>query len=329
MKIYDLMSPKEEYYKVLKQREIDGIAFYEKYHKDFVLTNCPACGEGGINSFEKYGFEHKTCKNCKTLFVSPRPTDEILSIYYNEYSAPKMWTELLLKTDVQRKAMQYLPRVEMIINRIRNLGINKMERVVDLGAGSGAFSICLQKSGFFDEVIAIDLSEECVKACQSQGLKTILGSVENIEDESIDLICMNDLFEHLFDCSKMLSGCFRALKKNGFISIATPNGEGFDFKIMKKNTVNITPPEHLNYFNPISMEISLSKAGFMPILVETPGKLDVEIVLREKFSGFSLSERNEYINYLLEQEEQVINNFQEFLSKNKLSSHMFAMAQKK
>jgi SAM-dependent methyltransferase len=139
---------------------------------------------------------------------------------------------------------------------------------------------------------------------------------------------MNDLIEHVYDPQSLLEECYRSLKPRGYISIATPNGEGFDFKIIKEKTKNITPPEHLNYFNPYSIDLLLKKVGFIPISIETPGILDVDIVRKERDSGFPLTDKNEYINLILSQDKTIIDNFQKFIANNKLSSHMLVIAQK-
>jgi 2-polyprenyl-3-methyl-5-hydroxy-6-metoxy-1,4-benzoquinol methylase len=239
-----------------------------------------------------------------------------------------MWTDLLLKSDTERKIIQYAPRVEKIVSSIKDQGRRSGGVALDLGAGSGAFSVCLKSTGFFNEVIALDLSEDCVTACTNRDLKTLKGTITDLDDGSIDLICMNDLIEHLFDPFSFLKECYRVLRDSGYISIATPNGEGFDFKILKDKTKNITPPEHLTYFNPYSLSLLLSKTRFSTVFVETPGKLDIEIILKEKKSGYPIRDENEYIDYLLEQDEEVLQNFQKFLSENRLSSHMLIMAQK-
>ena len=98
---------------------------------------------------------------------------------------------------------------------------------------------------------------------------------------------------------------------------------------MKDKTVNITPPEHIQYFNPDSLELILSRAGFHTIFLETPGKLDVQMVLKEKLKGFPIGKKNEYICCLLEQDEKTLSDFRVFLSQNRLSSHMLCLAQKK
>jgi UDP-glucose 4-epimerase len=115
------------------------------------------------------------------------------------------------------------------------------------------------------------------------------------------MMCMNDLIEHVFDPLSFLKQCRNALRPSGFISIATPNGEGFDFKILKDKTGNIAPPEHLTYFNPRSLEMVLKKAEFEIVVLETPGQLDVEIMLKEKLKGYPLAEKNAYIDFLLGQ----------------------------
>jgi 2-polyprenyl-3-methyl-5-hydroxy-6-metoxy-1,4-benzoquinol methylase len=328
MKRSDLMRPESSYEAVIKQREIDGNAFGIKYADAFVAVPCPACGQEGEAVFEKYHFQHRLCGGCKTLFCSPRPSEELLSIFYNDYLAPQMWTELLLQADVARKTLQYRPRVEKITSVIKDNGGYAGGVAVDVGAGSGAFSLCLKESGFFSEVIALDLSRFCVQACQKQGLKTHLGQVKELANSFADFICMNDLFEHVFDPLVLLKQCYAVLKPGGFVSIATPNGEGFDFKILKGKTGNITPPEHLTYFNPSSLSALFKKAGFETIYAQTPGKLDVEIILKAKTRGFSVKKNNEYLDFILEQEESVLENFQNFLAENKLSSHMLVIARK-
>jgi len=321
------MRPEKTYKDIIKQREIDGIAFYNKYNNDFVNVNCPACGNEGKLLFKKYGFEHKLCENCKTIFCSPRPSDKLLSIYYNQYESLKMWTRLLLETDLERKILQHEPRVNKIISVMRQDGENGGV-IVDIGAGSGAFSNCLKKSKFFTKVIALDLSEDCVKVCRKNGLDAICGTIWDLEDDSADIVCINDLIEHLFDPLNFLKKCYKILRDGGYISIATPNGEGFDFKILEDNTDNITPPEHLNYFNCFSIDLLLAKAGFKTICLETPGKLDVEIISNKRNKGYLINENNKYIDFLLDQNEETLDNFQKFLSENKLSSHMFIIGKK-
>lgn len=325
MSIIESFRPKDIYEKILLQREIDGKNFYKKFNHDFININCPVCGDSGNYVFNKWEYNHNQCKKCNTIYCNPRPNDDLLSLYYNEFEAPKMWTELLLATDKERKMLQYEPRIKKIISVMKN---KTMGKAVDVGAGSGAFSLALKKSEVFEDVIAVDLSEVCVKECKNQGLNAFHGSIKDLKNDFASLICMNDVIEHLFNPIDFLKDCYRALKVGGYISIATPNGQGFDFKILKDKTKNITPPEHLTYFNPYSLKLLLENIGFKNVAVSTPGILDVEIIHKETQNGCSLNENNEWLGFLFEQNEEILKNFQLFLAENQLSSHMLVIAEK-
>ena len=328
MKTIELMRPPELYARILRQREADGKSFFKRQHADFVEVACPACGRQGKVVFKKYGFVHKRCAHCATLYCSPRPPDRLLERYYRDYQAAKMWTELLLKADAQRKALQYAPRVQQIVSVMKKSGLRRASLAVDFGAGTGAFLICLKKTGFFKEVMAMDNSPECLSACQKSGLKCFSGRIEDIGGGTLDLVSTNDVIEHMYEPLSLLKACFRALKPGGFISIATPNGEGFDFKILKDKTGNITPPEHLNYFNPGSLSLVLKRCGFKVVFVDTCGKLDVDIIVKQREAGFPLKMANEYLDYLFGQDARILDDFQKFISRNGLSSHMLMLAKK-
>lgn len=321
------MRPRESYLEILALREKCGIDFFEKHHSRFVNVPCPVCSSQGVAAFEKYGYAHKKCETCSTIWCSERPTEELLGEYYAEWDAPKYWTRLLINTEVERKALQYAPRVEKIVSVHKAHG-GGTSRAADLGAGSGAFAKALLDSGFFNEVVAVDFSDDCVAACSKLGITAIKGSVQDISE--VDILTMNDLIEHVFDPISFIKSCHAALNDGGFIAIACPNGEGFDFSIMKEKTVNITPPEHLNYFNPFSMTRLLEENGFEVVSIETPGILDVQIVLRALKDGVIEMTDNLYLkNLILDGDEKTLEDFQGFLAANKLSSHMLAIARKK
>ena len=200
---------------------------------------------------------------------------------------------------------------------------------VDLGAGSGAFALSLKQTQFFSDVIAIDFDEDCCKTCESYGLNTMQGSVELIGDNTASLISMNDIVEHLFDPETFLTQCWEKLIHGGAISIACPNGEGFDYQIMKELTVNVTPPEPLNYFNPSSLTHLLEKTGFNVISVETPGILDVQIVKRAlQEDKIDMTDSQYLKDILLNGNDKSLSGLQDLLKSNLLSSHMVIVAVK-
>lgn len=325
----DRMRPIEGHNIALSLRKKCGEEFFQKHKVEFMDVVCPACGLEGKESFVKYGFHHKICRNCSTTWCSPRPTERLLVDYYSSSEATKYWTSLLIQTDNDRKALQYAPRVQHLVDILKNDHEFIPSLAVDLGAGSGAFALALSKTKYFRHILTVDFDEDCCNVCRKSGLEAKKGSIEVLDHNTASLITMNDIVEHLFDPKAVLIQCYEALEPNGYLSIACPNGEGFDFRIMKDSNVNITPPEHLNYFNPHSITLLLESIGFKVSSLETPGILDVQIVDRAfKLGQIQLNE-NEYIKSLiLNNDNNVLVSFQEFLRLNKLSSHMVAIAKK-
>jgi len=328
------MRPEEEHERSLLLREKSGTEFYNKYKSSLVDVPCPACGnKEGIQLYKKFGFDHKKCTNCSTFWCSPRPTEQLLSDYYTYSEATKYWTQFLIKTNNERKIIQYEPRVNHIINVLKAHTQPQQDATstiaVDMGAGSGAFALALKKTGYFSDVIAVDFDEDCCKTCESYGLNTKQGSINVIDDESVCLISMNDMIEHLFDPKTFLMQCRTKLVSGGALSIACPNGEGFDYQIMKDMAVNLTPPEHLNYFNTQSLSLLLENTGYKVVSVETPGMLDVQIVKRALQQNKIDMEDNKYLKYLLlNKHESILSSLQDFIKTNNLSSHMVLVAVK-
>lgn len=76
------MRPFDAHQKALQVREKCGIDFYQEHYHNFIDIPCPTCGSRGRDEFVKYGFRHKRCQECLTLFCSPRQTDTELLQYY-------------------------------------------------------------------------------------------------------------------------------------------------------------------------------------------------------------------------------------------------------
>ena len=325
------MRPIEMHNKALLLREKSGVEFYLNENKTFLEVDCPTClnKHNGKIIFTKYGFTHIECQKCSTLYVSPRPSEQKLFEYYDKYEAPNFWTQLLIETNNERKYLQHLPRVK-ILKQIINEDKNKKELFVDLGAGNGNFSKAIQEANIFNKVIATDISNDCIKSCQKLGLETKKCTIDEFLKSSIDCITFNDLMEHVFSPFEFLSTCFEKLREDGILMLSIPNGQGFDFKVLKDKTENITPPEHIQYFNPESIQILLEKIGFKIINISTPGILDVNIIERQiEEKNLNIKQDNEFLDFIFSTNNEKLNNsFQEFLQNNNLSSHMLVFAKK-
>src|SRR5215831_2468189 len=70
------------------------IAKLRKRVGEFVAVACPACGADDCDfAFEKFTFQFKECRRCETIYMSPRPTPEIMGAYYGDSENFKFWAK--------------------------------------------------------------------------------------------------------------------------------------------------------------------------------------------------------------------------------------------
>ena len=321
--------PKEIFKRFLQLAKEDIDTFFSD-KKDFVHVSCPACDKDkGDFQFEKNGFDYVSCNFCNTLYVNPRPKQEVISEYYTHSKSTKYWSEHFYKdTEEQRRKGIFRPRAEFIREFLNKKGIEALDVFMDIGAGYGSFLEEIRDFDLADEIIAIEPSEYLAEICKNKGFNVIplpLEKANKILKKKADCATSFELFEHLYAPKDFLIGVKNLLSKEGYFLFTTLNIDGFDLQVLWEKSDSISPPHHLNFFNLDSAEILLKRCGFEVISKSTPGKLDLDIVknnYREKDV-----ELNRFLKYLIEKtDDNVQTEFQTFLQKNKLSSHMHIIA---
>ena len=150
----------------------------------------------------------------------------------------------------------------------------------------------------------------------------------NFEDNSVDVVCSFEVIEHIFDPSSIFETCHRILRSGGLVIVTNPSGHGFDVVAAPQHSTTVDV-EHLNYYNPKSMRVMFERTGFEVVEVMTPGVLDAELLHKMFVSGEMKKEDNPFLyQILVEKWEETRDDFQEFLVKHNLSSHMWTIARK-
>lgn len=298
-------------------------------------VSCVSCGSNDTSfAFEKEGFLFRRC-SCRTLFISPRPAPERLAQFYSESKFISLFIkEVLEKTKEIRKEKIFIPRAKRLLRLLKKYQIGG-QIFIEVGGGNGLFLEILRKEGAnFNRFINIEASKDGYNLSKKRGIESIQAMIEDIDFEqkklSPDVIVSFELIEHIFDPENFLAKCYQALKRGGCFYLTTPNINGYDLLILEKESDNIGGPGHLNYFTPKSLSFLLKKVGFEVLEISTPGLLDVDIVYNKMCSGKKevVDKIDKFNSYLLDQEEDVKNNFQRFLQKNRLSSNMAILALK-
>jgi|SaaInlStandDraft_2_1057019.scaffolds.fasta_scaffold11391_3 2-polyprenyl-3-methyl-5-hydroxy-6-metoxy-1,4-benzoquinol methylase len=298
---------------------------------EFSSVNCPACESDSKSTLlEKKKFHFVKCKNCSTVYVDPRPSEESVNNFYKASKFMDFWAKIFDETENIRKEKIFKPRVNEVLNLLNEFGITDFDRLIDVGSGHGWFCELIKKEKSKSEIIAIEPSPALAEKCRK--IKDIIVLESTIQQynktENTDVIVNFEVINLLHNPRNFLKSCFKILKKDGVIILSTPNYMGLDIQILKQKSDYITPT-FLNIFNINSIKILLKSIGFKKIQIKTPGLMDVKIVLNKLKSDEIKKENYPFFNMLLEQNnERLIDDFQELLQKYNMSSHMLIIAQK-
>ena len=294
----------------------------------YAKSACPACAsESATRQFEKNGFEYAQCGQCRTLFVRNRPPYDKLVDFYTVSKSTAYWIRdfFLPMAEARRQAI-FRPRADYIAGRF---GTDPGWLIGDIGAGFGLFLEEMRASWPRCRYVAIEPSPEQAGICTKAGLTAECSTIEALRgyDARFDLLTAYELLEHLSDLRQFTEAVFRLLKPGGWFFMTTLNGEGFDIQVLWEKAKAVTPPHHLNFLNPESLEQMLVRAGFEVPSVETPGKLDWDIV--EGMIRHEEANPGRFWTLLAQQgTAEGKRGFQEWLSRNHLSSHMRVLARK-
>jgi SAM-dependent methyltransferase len=299
---------------------------------EFVSVPCPACGAtDSAVVFDKYSFSYCKCPHCATLFMSPRPSAEVMAQYYADSENYRYWAKHIFPaSETARRVKIHRPRLERVIDYCKRFHIS-FGCLAEAGPGFGTFASLAMNSGRFGRVVAVEPTPEMADACRQRGVEVIQKCVEEIGNElqGVNAAVAFEVIEHLFDPRVFLQAMADRLTAGGLLVLSCPNGLGFDIAMLGPEALAVDA-EHVNLFNPDSLARLVTSCGFDVLEVTTPGRLDAEFVREAVLSGRHSLAANPFLQRILIDEWPHLGKpFQTFLADNGLSSHMWLAARKK
>ena len=133
------------------------------------------------------------------------------------YETSETYKELLAAHDED-----YLRHYVELVIRFASSG----SKILDLGCGNGISSRLLNKAGY--DVVGTDISSlflEEARSWENPKLRYQVCDVLELpfDDESFDVICSNELIEHLPDVEMALKEMVRVVRKGGKVVLSGPN----------------------------------------------------------------------------------------------------------
>jgi 2-polyprenyl-3-methyl-5-hydroxy-6-metoxy-1,4-benzoquinol methylase len=308
------------------------VGFLLSHYNEFVPVDCPACGESGHRHWlVKMGLEYARCSACGTGYVSPRPNPELLKAFYRQSRNYAYWNaNIFPSTDLNRREMLMRPRLERVLDAVREAGIEQ-GRLLEIGAAFGSFCRLAIESKQFSEVVGLEPTPDLAASCREQDIQVIESALEDIDKESaglFDVIVAFEVIEHTFCPGTFLAMIVGLLAPGGLAILTCPNIDGFDIATLGKES-DAVDHEHLNYFNPASLALLARRVGLEPIATFTPGRLDAELVRKKVLAGAICIDQQVFLEtVLISRWDQLGGAFQEFIASNMLSSHLWIVARK-
>lgn len=298
--------------------------------QEWVVVPCPACEADNHRPFgEKAGFVYVECCQCGTVYTNPRPSQELSHAFYAQSQNYEYWNRHIFPaTEATRRANIFAPRAARIVNYCRQYGI-EAGTLLEVGAAFGTFCEEIKTYGLFQRIIAVEPTPDLAATCRERGLETIEMPIEKITESGIaDVVAAFEVLEHLFAPKGFILQCARLLRPGGLLFVTCPNVRGFDVATlgMLSNTFD---HEHVNYFHPESLAGLVARCGFSVLDVQTPGRLDADLVRKQALAGkVDLAGQPFLRRVLVEEWERLGEPFQDFLATHGLSSHMWLVARK-
>jgi hypothetical protein len=323
----------------MKEEEIRPQKIFDEYLRLAVLDahkyfssgqrahfRCPACEERGIHAFDKHGFSYEECPNCQTLFVSPRPPAESFYDYYQHSDSARFFATTFYKETAEaRREKLWRPKAQLVCEILNQYHASD-HTLLDVGGGYGIFAEEFERlSG--NRVIIIEPGPDLARTCRNKGLEVIESFLEKVNPTQLPTgpkaFVSFELFEHLHDPKAFLRHLSSLMQSGDVFFFTTLSGVGVDIQALWENSKSISL-QHLNFFNPQSVRILVESVGLKILEIQTPGKLDLDILynnraqIKDKF----------WRTFITSASEAERSNWQQFISSSGFSSHMSVLCRR-
>ncbi|WP_339274913.1 methyltransferase domain-containing protein [Paenibacillus sp. FSL W8-0426] len=237
------------------------------------LNACPICSGQSyaelyhIEGHDRFDTSLHRCNNCGSVFMDPQPTEEYLTLFYqNMYYSKEHRQKMGWSTEISditpgmmRNYEIRMDLVESFVNQTRYpRGV-----LLDIGCSTGHF---LAEAQFrYWTVAGIEVSEKAAnEGRENYGLNIITGTLndELYEDESFDVVTAWDVIEHIPTPHNFMKNVKRILKKGGLFVANTPNVNSSASYHRGSQWRHLDPPLHVILYDHISLRILMKMHDF-------------------------------------------------------------------
>lgn len=214
------------------------------------VTDIPYSGET---------YEIVTCANCSFGMTQDAPDERSIGKYYNyDNYMSHADGDISVVDRLYHKVRDWM--FDTKLRWIQNHTDGKA--ILDLGAGTGYFVKYMSSRGY--QVLGIEPEEGARKTAEEKLglLLEPLNRIETLAAQTLDVITMWHVLEHVHTIDDYFKKIARVLKKDGALFIAVPNYTSITKKAYETYWNGWDVPKHLWHFSPASMDALAQKQGF-------------------------------------------------------------------
>ncbi|MBI5251624.1 MAG: class I SAM-dependent methyltransferase [Desulfomonile tiedjei] len=208
--------------------------------------------------FVKEGFRHVRCNNCGLVFVNPRLHDHLDR--QSRTGTGSMGEDLLTPAQV-RRLQRELTRLEPF---------RRLNRILEVGAGRGWFLGEASRLGW--HTWAVEINSDALQRLRSKGIEKITTQpAEDLQapEDSMDVVRMWDVIEHLSSPRKAVTAIHNALRPGGLLTLSTTNFASLSRRVNGPEWVYLNGADHIFLFEPATITRLLTEIGFRDIGIRT------------------------------------------------------------
>jgi trans-aconitate methyltransferase len=243
---------------------------------------CPHCGtKTSTNEFVLNGFHHKTCSNCKTIYVSPRLNDQCTEELYSDEYYSEMYAKSMIPAFEKRKEMIGRRKFGQTVSQWGKPGVG---RVLNIGAGIGEVTDVFKDEGW--ETHATEMNKTAIQWLNSRGHKNVFhGALDAYQaKEKFDIVMAWGVVEHVLDPNWFLHRVHQLLLSGGIFVSEVPHGQSLLIDFSRRSGLDpkriLMGEQHIVLYSTKAYVDLHSRNGFELIHLQTNG-LDVSTICRE------------------------------------------------
>ena len=267
------------------------------------LDGCPNCGGMNLRAWRKgydrlhrvspQEFTYSRCLQCDVVFLSSRPAEGDAHKFYPSDYGPYQPPGAREDPKAEDPGANKKPAFQFIKNALLGAvhGLNNAAawlspdiladelqkfyrpergeaRLLDFGCGSENFLNHARGQGW--ETLGMDFSPQTIEQVRRSGHQGFLMSPsiwDDVEDESLDLVRMNHVLEHLYNPTEVLAAIRSKMRPGAKLHIALPNPYSFTSRIFRSRWFALDCPRHVILYSPAVLKRLLDEAGFPALCI--------------------------------------------------------------